>query len=911
MNEAETHLSESYSVFLLGRAGEGKTTAAFRLVKQLVDEDIVSLDKCAMIYEPDDLKTIKSSEVDLLLIDDIFGKHNTEDNKLATWRSYFPTLQAFVGNRKIRLIFSSRMHIYLEYQREILEYSVFSRTVDLSSAEMTHDEKRCVLLTHLQAYGRQLTDHDVEECLSQEATNFGFPLCAKQFASDDSLFSKKAAYFAKPSTYMQSNISNIGDQSFIALLFVFYNENKLHAFEVNMTKMSNTSKEKLQHIAELCGKEMSLARVVKDTRNVLSNLNGSYLKYIDNTYSFLHDTMYETVAKLHAIQFPDEVIKYCTVDYLCQCIRLENDGREDHVFVEEDDYSSLAERCVKEIIESEDGRRLSRHPIFQSESFVGQFILTATTSDKTLVECLTKGLSFNYVGIHGFLYHNIVNDNGKFHFLKGIKHYLLCDHEGDSSDLCWKCQVKAEALCAVCGMNRIELYKEFRAENVQVSTLCLYKAVGNKDVNPELVQAIISDLKLSGNYHPDNKDLQSCLGLAMTHSNEEIFDILKNSGIHFTNHSLYFAVKNGDEKQVSSILSELTRSKTWIPDDMYTVRAMMEAHATQKDNCLKLLTDAGAKLTVAAVYWATMEHGFDEVKYAIATLKESDTFDPEAYMMAWSLAKAMENGDKRIYNLLKTEGVIPTHALVYALAEIGHNVDGISEVIEQLKIDEKWDPEDLHVGGAYMASCKRADERLTEMLISHGACVNPACLNMAVAKHQLQLNHVISTLKEQGRLDPSNKHVANALVWALDFKDKTIYDLLVSNGLYLTMRGLPAAVTMMSTDTLENVIDGLKRANRLDPEDNSAFEALNGAIIKQDQTAYDMLLDVGLRMKQNNLKVAIEHETVHGVKLIMREMRKLGLLELLHEEIHNAVALAKSFKDQRKFQLLKNEGLVA
>ena len=909
MKEARTYLSDSYSVFLLGRAGEGKTTAAFKLVKCLVDENVVSLERCAILYEPEDLKAMKSSDVDLLLIDDIFGKHNAEENKFASWRSFFPTLQAFVGNLKVRLIFASRMHIYLEFDRKLHEYDIFSRTVDLTSAEMTHDEKRCVLQTQLQANDREMTAGDVEKCIHQEETNVGFPLCAQQFASDDTLFSKKSTYFAKPSKYIENNICNIDEQSLIALLFVFYKGNKLHASDVNITKMSETSKAELKHIATLCGKDMSIARVVKDTNKMLNNLKGSYLKCIDKTFSFLHDTMYETVAKLHALEYPDEVIKYCTVDYFCQCIRIENDGSDDHIFIEKDDFKSLAKRCVKEVIETEDGRRLSTHPMFRSELFVKELISSVLADENIFIDFFTKGLSFNYVGIHAFLYHIIINDNEKFHFLNEVRQYLHCNHHNDSDDLCWKCKVKSEALCAVCGINRKDLYYDFRAQNVTVSTLCLYKAVENKDVDPELVKSIISDLKLSGNYLPDKQDLQRCLGLAMAQSNEEIFDILKTSGIHYTNHSLYFAVKHRDEELVRSILNELTKTKTWIPDDMYTVRAMTEAHATRKTKCMSLLTKAGAKLTVASVYWATIEHDFDEVKYAIERLKESDTFDPEAYMMSWSLAKAMENGDKRIYNLLNKEGVLPTHSLVYALAEIGHNVHGIFQIIEELKVSEKWDPEHLHVAGAYMASCKRADQRLTEMLASQGAGINPACLNMAVAKHQLQLNHVMNTLKEQGRLDPSNKHIANAFIWSFDFKDKTINDMFVSEGLYLTMSGLPAAATMMSTDTLENVIDGLKKADRWNPDDDSALEALNGAIIKQDKTAYDMLLDAGLTMKPRSLKVAVEYETVHGVKLIIKEMGKLGLLKPLLEDINDAVLLARSYKDQRKFQLLRNEGI--
>ena len=782
MKEATKYLTESYSVFLVGRAGEGKTTTAFRLVKCLVDENTVSLDRCAFVYEPEDLKNMKSTDIDLLFVDDIFGKHNAEANKLMLWRSFFSTLQAFVGSHKVRIILSSRMHIYLEYKKELDGYGVFSRTVELNSAEMTPEEKRCLLQIHLKAKGRKMDEADVEECIRQKGTDAGFPLCAQQFAIDDSLFSKKAGYFAKPFKYcLEQNIQNIDKQSFIALLYVFYKGNNLHVSETNITKMSKKSQEELQHIAELCGIEKAAAALVKDIKKMLDNLTGSYLKIIDKTFSFLHYTMYESVAKLHAKEYPDEVIKHCTIDYLCQCIRLENDESDDVLIIEKDDYRSLVDRCVNEVIENEDGRRLSKHPVFQNEPFVLEFLSTVTKKEKNIKDFFSKGVSFNYVGVHGFLYHLIVNGKEDCHFLKEAQKYLRCSHSCGSDETCWKCKVKSEALCAVCGTNRKDLYTTFRAENVQVTTPCLYEAVLNSDVDPELIKSIISDLTQSGNHVPYTQDLEYGLWMAMAQSDGQIFGILNENGLHFIIQTLYFALKHKGEKLDSSILNELTRIKKWQSDDMYTARAMTEAHATGKTN-ISLLIKAEAKLILVAVYWATIEHDFEEVKCVIEKLKETDTFDPESYEMAWAMAMAMNNEDKRIDQHLKVEGVIPTASLVYALAEIGHDVDGIFQVIEDLKKYETWDPEDLRIAAAYMASCRRGDQRLTDLFVREGVGINPACLNMAAFRSPTETNRVLDILKETGRLDPTNKYIARSFVWSIENKDKSIYSLFVSEG---------------------------------------------------------------------------------------------------------------------------------
>ena len=119
------------------------------------------------------------------------------------------------------------------------------------------------------------------------------------------------------------------------------------------------------------------------------------------------------------------------------------------------------------------------------------------------------------------------------------------------------------------------------------------------------------------------------------------------------------------------------------------------------------------------------------------------------------------------------------------------------------------------------------------------------------------------------------------------------------------------AAVIMTPDTLDYVIAGLKKDSRWKPEDDSALEALNGAFIKQDKTAYDMLLDAGLRWKPRNLYVAIKYETLHGVKVIIKEMRNNGLLLPPFEEISDAISFARSFKDKRKLQLLTTEGICA
>ena len=912
MEEARKHLSESYSVFLFGSAGEGKTTAAFRIAKSLVDDKIINLDRCAIIYEPDDLKHIKSRDVDLFLIDDIFGKHNAEASKLTLWRKWFDTFQVFVGSRKTRIIFGSRMHIYTECQRELDGYEVFSRTVELNSAELTPEEKRYILQTQLKANNKEMDDADKEECIHQKETNAGFPFCAQQFASDRSLFSKTSDYFARPlKNCLKQNLQNIDDPGFIALLYVFYKGNRLHLSETDITKMDEKSQKILQHIAKLCGIEDSIASVVKDTKQKLNNFKGSFLKCIDKTFSFLHDMMYEAVAKMHAEKYTAEVIEHCTIDYLCQCVRLEKAGDDDVLIIERDDFKSLAERCVIEVIKHDNGRRLSKHPMFENEQFVKELISKANENEETFKEFFSKGLSFTYPdGIHAFLYHIVENSKEKRIFFQEAQKHLRCSHSFESDEICWKCKVKSEALSAVCSINSNDLYDEFRADNVELNEDCLYKAVEKMDADPEFVKMIISDLKKSGKYISDNKYLQFSLGESLKQKDEQIFNILKESGIHLTTSILYFAVVHGTPELLRTFLQELVKSKRWQPDDFYTSRAIVAAHATGKTECQGILTDAGAKLTACSVSCSIIDYGFEETAHFIKTLKENACFDPDSYQIASSMAIAMTNEDKRIYQLLKEEGVMPTCHLVHAMIKIGHDTDDIVRVIEECKLAGRWDPDSSFISRAYRDSRRRADQKLTDVLVKHGAGTNPALVDAVMKTNMAELDQVLKTLKDTGRFDPSDADFAGAFVVSVEYKDKTIYNKLVSEGLYLILPCLIYAASSFSTiDTLQFVITGLKKENRWKADSDYVLHALNIAFLREDKAAYEMLLAKGLSWKTSNLYDAVRCETLHGLELIIREMKRRELFDADDDDVLLALNIAFLEEDKAAYEMLLAEGL--
>ena len=917
MSLAKESLINKYSVVLYGKPGEGKTTAAFRIVQSLIDEEHVHLDRCAMVFTPDDLNEIKSSDVDLLFIDDIFGKHNSEASKYSGWSNYFSTLLSFTKNHTLRIIIASRMHIFLEYKSKLSGIDLFSSVVELNSKELSVDEKTDILVAQLKAHDRDTSDINLIDCVYKHDSLIGFPLCAHYFAADETLFSKKVEYFTKSGKHLLDQIiCNLDEQSLIALLYFFYKENNLKINDLDITKIDKKSESVLLHIAKLRGIEKPTATVIRETKQKLNHFKNSYIKCINKSISFLHDTMYESLALFHGEEYPSEIIKHCTIDFLCQCVRLDRSGEDGVLHIDEDEYTALAERCVKEVREYRNGARLANHPMFKNESFVEELVKTITESDEIFHDFLVTGLSFLNVGNHGILFNTLVGQCDKDNLYKQVIPLLKCGHASVVFDSCWKCSVKSETLAGACSANKLGRYVDLKKAGAEVKTICLYKAVENTSIDPDLVKLVVSDLKAAGRFIPDDQVLQYCLGMAIQHENKTVFNILKDSGLDPANFDfLYYAVKDNDGELLNSILNDLIREGKWISDYMTVSRALTEAIVKKKDSMKDILVSAGANLTEFAVYWAIVDHGYDYVLQIINTLKEQDTFDVESYDLAHALAMAMKmiKQDSRIYNLLVDEGVIPTATLVGAVSELGIPIPDIIELINHLKGKGRWcgEAEERHRATAYMAACRRADTALEEALVREGAGMSQGCLRYAVVRHVDKVDAVIQSLKHSGKLNSEDKEIARALVWAIEYKNKTTYNKLVEAGLLLTMACIvPAVEYFYCTATLDHVISGLKELKRWNPEHDLALEALNISNKRQNKSAYTKLISEGVKWKQRNLPIAVQFETVYGLRQVITQLKVRNLLDLKNEEIVSAVSLAMAMKDDRKLELLKEFSLV-
>ena len=845
MKLAKDHLIQHNSVVLYGNPGEGKSTAAFMVAKILADEGVINLERCVALFDPSDMKDFKSTDVDLIIIDDIFGKHNSESGKFTDWKSHFSTIQSYIETRNVKIIITSRLHIYAEYQNKLTGYSMFARAVKLNTEDLSDDEKVDIIKAQLNAHGRELNDFDFLSCLSKHGSKPGFPMCCHQFAANDDLYEKKADYFLKPyKYYLEQNINDLNDQNFFGLLYVFYKQNQLPNTALDITKLDKESERILLHIAKLRGIDKSLAAITRETKQTVNWLKGSYLGNVGKTFSFQHDTIYETVALLHGTEYPAEVISYCTTDFLCQCIIVEGEKKEGVLIVDEDHFPCLADRLMNEILKYDNGKRLSTHPALRNVQFVEKLISMITVNKETFQQVLSKSMSFMYNGIHGFFYHAVLGQTIDMFNERLLANLKKCSHGKESKEHCWKCAVSSEALAGFCGSNREALFQALMDSEL------IYYIVKINDSS--LLSSTIKQLEVDKRWKPDGVPVPRALVEAIVNNRQKCLEIMKAAGAIMTEYAVYWAILDYGYDAVVKVIDILKEQGTFDVESKYSAWALAVAmkFKSEDERIFRKLIDEGVIYTLSLV-GALAEIGIsaETVKEVIDVTKTEGRWDNEDYSVAVAYMAARKRPDVDLLTILENEGTAITPAcLNYAVIRYADEVD---TVIDTLKAIGKFDLTNKYIARAFVWSMDCYECLGYDRLREEGVDINKSCLPYAAEwfTSPPTLEKIIGGLTEKQILNPEDDCALEALCVASKRHDQTVYKRLCDEGIFWLPRSLSVAVKCDTAYGVKQVMKQLKDHDMLDVKNKDIQDAVALAKNMKDTRKYDLMREY---MDKNN-----------------------------------------------------------
>ncbi|XP_069118589.1 uncharacterized protein [Argopecten irradians] len=109
-------------VFITGVTGEGKTTLAAKIMKDLRDgklDETFAPKTPVRVFIPEDWTKVVDNEEDIVVfVDDVFGTSNYQVDLLNRWKPVFKAVEQALEKKKVLLLLTSRTHILADARRD-------------------------------------------------------------------------------------------------------------------------------------------------------------------------------------------------------------------------------------------------------------------------------------------------------------------------------------------------------------------------------------------------------------------------------------------------------------------------------------------------------------------------------------------------------------------------------------------------------------------------------------------------------------------------------------------------------------------------------------------------------------------------------------------------------------------------
>ena len=348
-------------VILSGHPGEGKTSMANHLLKRY------PAGRCINLTEPKqwDHLDFSLNLIDAILIDDIFGSGVLDENLVKQWRGKLDDMSRIVKGKNVNVVITSRHYILEETKQLFRSLPLFKKENIqlLSSKDLTHEEKMQILETHLKAERRPVKPEEMAMCVMMHAsvlenilfgTNeflFGFPECVNLFARQNDLFNEGPNFFSQPNKFVKSCIKQLyeNEEKFLALIVMWANKNHtLKKYDLDESNLSH----RLSKIAKKFKFKMK-GKLIKKLRKSLDHHVGGLLHFSreSGTYSFNHNVICDMVGLVIAEENPDEVLEFCTREFLLTYVTTESTDDEFKFCVDEYLFKDLAKQLMNLMID--------------------------------------------------------------------------------------------------------------------------------------------------------------------------------------------------------------------------------------------------------------------------------------------------------------------------------------------------------------------------------------------------------------------------------------------------------------------------------------------------------------------------------------------------------------------------------
>ncbi|XP_052087894.1 uncharacterized protein LOC127724932 [Mytilus californianus] len=320
------------TVTFIGGPGSGKTATArhIALLFERLGWEVVPVCK-----EEEIIRYGNCNIRQVFVLDDILGVFALDMTRFNNVASSEKSIIRSLSNSKSKLLLTCRKTVYNE--AIVLKPFVFENIVDLESMnnELNELEKMKIIKTHC---SMAAVDEKAYTNLSLTNAKLMFPFLCQLFAVNVKYQMIGSKFFAMPFEILLGEMSKLhktNTAQYASLVLCLVNNKQL---SIN----NMPSKQIKKRIYNACGLDRGTAdRKIFDA---LSNIKDTFVVKFENEYSFIHNSIYETVAYHYGQEFPEHILEFMPSNFIA------NNSFDDlNIMIKERDFFKLAERLYLDL----------------------------------------------------------------------------------------------------------------------------------------------------------------------------------------------------------------------------------------------------------------------------------------------------------------------------------------------------------------------------------------------------------------------------------------------------------------------------------------------------------------------------------------------------------------------------------
>lgn len=366
------------AILITGDPGEGKTACAWHVILKSLMQGyelfvVDTADEWREKFHP--------NKKQIFFIDDCFGKSRGIPDKVEEWQRRYEHLRGGINSHMTLFVATVRRLIYRELEEAAKRLDIFGKKIDISSPEfeLTPFERLQIFNCHMTNANEdyQFVGDSLMDTIASGRTP-RFPLSCRLYAVENKFQQQGTQFFCNPVSQLRQELWHLSRNDklgFAALILLLVADGKLRyeAFDEDCVTdkppmstiewikylLCTNSNEKPWFLDIMLSmqesKKVPLDTTLRDVQVAIRRMIGIYVLTHDHHYSFVHESILETVGIILGKEDLSFVLKHCSAHFIQQHVRIEvfcnlDDEEDTILYISESQYRSLAKRLTDDVM---------------------------------------------------------------------------------------------------------------------------------------------------------------------------------------------------------------------------------------------------------------------------------------------------------------------------------------------------------------------------------------------------------------------------------------------------------------------------------------------------------------------------------------------------------------------------------